>query len=103
MSKLKEEEIIKKALLLQLPWIAVGILACFFPYVYAVVPSSQGITCICSFYDTMYRDKHDYLAMHRGETTTYSIILQMNMAMYAVIHFIFITGLVCMLYSIRNV
>ena len=40
MSKLKEEEIIKKALLMQLPWVIVGSLACFFPYVYAFVPAS---------------------------------------------------------------
>jgi len=107
MEKLKEGNLIKKALLFVfLPWSLIGVLGCFFPFVYAFVPSSQGTTCICSFYQDMYTSGHDYfVVLHPGPGSNlyYEIILQINMTAFALLNWLFVTFLIIMVFSIRRV
>jgi hypothetical protein len=55
MNQLHEETLIKKGVLyFLLPWFLAGVLGSFFPYVFAFIPSSEGIVCTCAFYQKMY-------------------------------------------------
>jgi len=51
MSKLKENQLIKKGcLFFTLPWAILGLFAGYLPWVYAVMPVHESDLCICGFY-----------------------------------------------------
>jgi hypothetical protein len=39
-----------------IPFFILGVLGCFYPYVYAVLPVHESDMCVCGFYAAMYSE-----------------------------------------------
>ena len=64
---LTESKLIKKGMLCFLPICIFGILAIFFPYVYAFLPVDETELCVCSFYRLIYLGKRNFVILDRPE------------------------------------
>lgn len=50
MTSLQENVLLTKVFLYNSPFYAIGILGCFYPWIYAFVPVHASEICLCSFY-----------------------------------------------------
>jgi hypothetical protein len=50
MTSLQENILLSKVFLYNSPLYAIGILGCFYPWIYAFVPVHASEICLCSFY-----------------------------------------------------
>lgn len=84
------------------PFALLGILACFFPYIYIFIPDAESDLCICSYYNAMYdlSNPSHYLLMNDN---SYPIMKTINTFMLFGVNWIFLVGLLIMLFKIRHI
>lgn len=61
MTSLQENVLLTKVFLYNSPLYAIGILGCFYPWIYAFVPVHASEICLCSFYYKKVTDIRNYL------------------------------------------
>lgn len=97
---MREEVLIKKGVLfVLLPALFIGMLAYFFPYVFAVTPTHFTEICACEYY---YRDRTNYYLI-LDDSDDYIAIIGTNMLMMSLYEFAYFAVLLGMIYRIRHI
>ena len=82
------------------PLAAFGILAIFFPYVYAFMPVDETELCVCSFYKELSCDPDHYIIL-KGPSQ-YQILQGINITSFFVVNWIVLFLIVLMVCQIRH-
>lgn len=101
MSDLKESRILLKGLLyFFLPGCIFGVLAMFYPSVYATFPVQESEGCVCSFFESQENGSHDYLIDLDGKT--FKSLTRANSVMFYIVNWFGLLVLIWLLYGIRH-
>lgn len=100
MAGLQEGYLLKRIFMVQLPLLVVGILALFFPWVNAFLPTHMSDICLCSFYyEKFVTSEHRYPFL---EAQDFKYMSEMNLLIIFGSQFFFLTALIQMTYKIRH-
>ena len=101
MNDLKESRILCKGMLwFMTPFFAFGILAMFFPSMYAFFPLQESETCICSFYEMQASGDRDFVV--ELEENSYKNITAVNSFFFYIINWFGLMVLVWLVFRIRH-
>jgi hypothetical protein len=99
MTELREERLIRRAFLFFiLPSIVLGILGCFFPAFYVILPVHETDTCLCSFYNTTSQRPHIHLK--ENDFGDYKLA---SITSFLVFNWLFLVVLLRKIYRIRHI
>ena len=98
---LDEAKLIRKGLFCFFPLLAFGVLAIFYPYVYAFLPVDETELCVCSFYKILAdKGKGTFLVLNRPEQ--YNTLQLINNTSFYILNWIVLALLIWMVYKIRK-
>jgi hypothetical protein len=101
MTNLREEVLIRKSFLyFVLPWLVIGVLGAFYPYVYAFIPAHESGVCLCSYYAAMFESKSFFILKTRE---SYYVLQFINILAVFFVNWAFLFVLVVMIYRIRHI
>ena len=97
---LKEHRILLKSLIVFLPLAFFGLLAIFFPVLYAIFPVQESELCVCSFW-TMY-DNESAAFLIDPTPKAFATLLLVNTISFYVVNFVALLAMVIMVWRIRH-
>ena len=102
MKELKEEVLLRKSFLyFWIPSFCVGILGCYFPYVFAILATNESDICTCGFFYDKYFEGANYLILQSRQS--FPVIQILNSFTTQAFQCVMYTILIVMIYRIRHI
>lgn len=102
MTQLKEENMLQKGLLyVMLPSSILGIVGCYFPYVYAMLPGNAVDLCTCSFFEAYVHKTRNFVILN--SLKSYPVLQILNSLTTMSWQFCINICLMTMVYKIRHI
>lgn len=100
MSTLTEDNLLKKVAIYLSPGFIVGFMGFFLPFFYAMTPVAQANVCLCSFFQEKIENNRAFIML---TSNSFLFLEILNDVSYYSVNFLFIGGLIWMVYQIRHI